>query len=356
MKKRLWLFWLVLLALPAGCAGSGEGGGGTLFGFFPTPAEPSVAGLVATLEGISEHADLVSLQERVPWAEFAGGEGPDSRAAADLRNLVELVRQRGLQAVFVVDPLNGLDRRQFIDVPADWGRPSFADARIRAAYKNFALWLARSFEPEYLGLGSEINTYLAAYPADAASFASLYRETYDAIKAEFPDMHVFLTFQWDHLVHPEAYGLPPTAGIDWRLIEQFEPRLDVWAISSYPCFYFRNRPIPADYYRPLARRTGKPLAVAEGGCSAETVGEVPGSPADQERYLRALAGQLGGRLSFWVYLLYNDLDLEAYRAAMGDEFSDENLQTLSYFAKMGLTDERGRARAALRLWDGLRGR
>lgn len=346
----------MLLAFGGGCAGKGEQTTPTLYGFFPTPAKVSIDSLLVTLNGISKHADVVMLQERVPWADFASGPDAVSRAFADLKNLVGLVDDRGLGRIFVVDPLNGLDRRQFIGVPEEWGEPSFADERIRAAYKNFALRLAREFEPQYLGLGSEINTYLATYPDDAANFVSLYQETYDAIKAEFPEMKVFLTFQWDHLVHPEAYGLPPTEGVDWRMIEQFEPRLDVWAISSYPCFYFRNRPIPADYYEPLTRRTGKPLAVAEGGCSSVTVGEVPGSPEDQIRYLRAIDDQLGRRLQFWIYLLYNDLDLESYRDATGGDFSDENLQTLSYFVNMGLADVRGRAKEALLIWDGIRSR
>ena len=355
MKKSFWLPLLALLAVGGGCAGQNEAAA-PLYGFFPTPTEVSIDSLLVTLNGISEHADVVMLQERVPWADFAAGADVTSRAFADLQNLVGLVEERGLGEVFIVDPLNGLDRRRFIGVPEEWGEPSFADERIRAAYKNFAVRLAREFEPEYLGLGSEINTYLATHPHDAANFVSLYRETYDAIKAEFPDMKVFLTFQWDHLVHPEAYGLPPTQGVDWRMIEQFEPRLDVWAISSYPCFYFRNRPIPADYYRPLAQRSDKPLAVAEGGCSSETVAGVPGSPADQIRYLQAIDRQLGPRLDFWIYLLYNDLDPDSYRQATGSDFSDENLQTLNYFAKMGLVDTQGRPKASLRVWDGIRGR
>lgn len=353
MKKPLWLPLFVLLALGSGCAGQDGETAPTLYGFFPTPTEVSIDSLLTTLDGISEHADVVMLQERVPWADFAAGANVTSRAFEDLKNLVALVRERNLQAVFVVDPLNGLDRREFVDVPEEWGEPSFADRRIRAAYKNFALRLAREFRPAYLGLASEINTYLATYPDDVANFASLYRETYDALKAEFPEMKVFLTFQWDHLVYPEAYGLPPTEGTDWEMIEQFEPRLDVWAISSYPCFYFRNRPIPDDYYRPIRQKTAKPLAVAEGGCSSVTVGGVPGSPADQVRYLRALNEQIGARLEFWIYLLYKDLDLESYRDAAGINLKEKDLQTLRYFVSMGLVDIGGAPKQSLYVWDAL---
>ncbi|XOB98949.1 hypothetical protein ACMC9I_02340 [Deinococcota bacterium DY0809b] len=318
--------------------------GGPWMGFFPSPARIEWSSLLATLRGIGRHADAVLLQRNVPWEAFAQDPDAPSRRFADLVNLVRLSREQGLEPIFVVDALNGLDRRTFQGVPAAWGKPSFADPRIRRAFKNFALRIVRTFQPRFLGLGSEVNTYMAAHPEDAPHLVSLYRETYAAVKRASPATRVFTTFQWDEL--RAAPGGP-----DWHLIEAFEPRLDLWVISSYPCLWLGGRPPGSGYYAPLALRTDRPLAVAEGGCASRDSSRRPASEQNPSDYLNAIADQLGPRLAFWIYLLYNDLDLESYREAIGRE---RDLQTLELFARMGLADADGRPKPALDTWDRIR--
>ncbi len=324
-------------------------------GFFPTPAKVSVAEVIKTIHEMSPHADVVLIQQPIPWEDFTTSPDATSQALEDTRNLVALAIQSGLTPIFVLDPLNGLDRREFQNVPAAWGQPSFADPRIRAAFQNYALRLVREFHPRYLGLASEINTYMATHPRDADNFLSLYRATYAAIKAEAPDTQIFVTFQWDQLRFPlpnTAAAATPTPTIHWEFIEAFEPDLDVWVISSYPCFYFgTGEAIPADYYTPLTTRTTKPLAVGEGGCPSTA----PGSPASQSAYLQAIHTQLDGRLVFWIYLLYNDLDLNAYRKALHTQQRGDDVETLSWFVHMGLADVHGKPKPSLATWDALRG-
>ena len=88
----------------------------------------------------------------------------------------------------------------------------------------------------------------------------------------------------------------------------------MWAISSYPCFFFdRAAEVPSDYYTPLLTRTDKPIAVAEGGCSSIPLAIQSGSEQDQVDYLNAIDRQLGGeRLVFWIYLIYSDLNMEFF--------------------------------------------
>ncbi len=343
-QGRPWaaLLLAALLAYP----GPVQAQDGPWMGFFPSPARIEWSSLLATLRGIGRHADAVLLQRNVPWEAFERGPEADSRRFADLANLVRLSREQGLEPIFVVDALNGLDRRAFQGVPAAWGPPSFADPRIRRAFKNFAVRIARTYRPRYLGLGSEVNTYMTAHPEDAPHLVSLYLETYAAVKRASPATRVFTTFQWDEL--RAAPGGP-----DWSLIEAFEPRLDLWVISSYPCLWLGGRAPGAGYYAPLARRTDRPLALGEGGCASRGSGRRPGSDQNQIAYLNAVADQLGPRLAFWIYLLYNDLDLEAYRKAIG---SDRDLQTLGMFTRMGLTDADGRPKPALQTWDRIRRR
>jgi hypothetical protein len=260
-----------------------------------------------------------------------------------------------MEPIFIVDPLNGLNRREFQGLPPALAGSDFSTPEVRAAFKNFALRLAREFQPRYLGLASEINTYLDAYPADAENYRSLYRETYAAVKEESPDTQVFVTFQWDDLNRLDGDGTPYE--VKWDQVEAFEPYLDVWAISSYPYFFFETPgDVPEDYYTPLLDRTEKPLAVAESGWTSESVESWRGSPAYQSDYLSLLDGQIGARLDFWINLIYADLEWKSYRGVLREEGSADDLGTLSYFTYLGLVEADGAPKPALEKWDELRAR
>ena len=297
------------------------------------------------------------MQRPVPGEHFAEHEDGDIQACTDLRNQMILANMNGLGAAFVVDPLNGLDRREFLGLPAGW-EASFANPDVRTAFTNFTLWIVREFEPHYLGLASEINTYMDNHPGDVASYVSLYKETYGAIKSEAPDTQVFVTFQWDDLNNMFAGANEGRAAYDtnWDQIEAFEPQLDLWVISSYPYVAFPNgEPIPAEYYTPLLTRTDKPLAVAEGGYSAQDIDGIHGSEGGQVDYLNAIHDQLGERLAFWVYLLLSDFDFDDYIRLMEQQGIDtEDISTLGFFAHVGLMTVEGEPRPALELWQSFR--
>jgi hypothetical protein len=144
--------------------------------------------------------------------------------------------------------------------------------------------------------------------------------------------------------------------VNWDQVEQFEPNLDLWVISSYPFVAFPSgADIPADYYSPLLARTSKPLAVAEGGFPSEPQGPFPGSEQDQVDYLEAIHSQIGGdRLAFWIYLLINDFNLDSYASMMNDQGQGDDVQTLGMFAAVGLTRSDRTPKAGLAVWDSFR--
>jgi hypothetical protein len=230
---------------------------------------------------------------------------------------------------------------------------------VRSAFGNYALWVVRNFHPRYLGLASEINTYMDAHPEDAPNFISLYNEIYTLVKDESPQTQVFVTFQWDDLNNmfpqPEEGNRRPYQ-VNWEQIEAFEPNLDVWAISSYPYFVFPSGDgIPAEYYTPLLQRTTKPLAIAEGGFSSREVGEIACTPEDQVAYLNALHDQLGPRLAFWVNTLMDDFNLDSYARQMEkDGRNPQDAVALGNFAYIGLRSADGSPKPALAVWDSFR--
>lgn len=339
--------------------------GRTGYGFFPTPPEVSLESVFKIYKDIGAHADFVLLQQNTPWQDFANSVDGDSQKRTDIINQVTLARQNNLEYVFVVDGLNGFNRREFSGLPFGW-EASFKNPNVRTAYKNFALWIVRQFHPRYLGLASEINTYMDAHPDDASNFISLYNEIYQAVKAEAPDTKILVTFQWEdlnNLIPSAAEGRQPYQ-TDWNEIEAFEPNLDLWVISSYPFAVFKSgADIPADYYTPLLTRTlrlaqggaSKPLAVAEGGFTSRPVGPFSGTPEDQVAYLNAIHNQIGSRLTFWVYLILEDFNLDSYSKYMKSQgVGATDVNTLGMFASVGLANSDGTSKPALDLWDSFR--
>ncbi|OGO20445.1 MAG: hypothetical protein A2Z15_01745 [Chloroflexi bacterium RBG_16_50_11] len=330
--------------------------GRTVYGFFPSPPDVSVQSILDTYKAMGQHGDVALLQQNIPWAVFATGDDADSPNIIDIGNQYSLARQNELEVIFVVDPLNGLNRREFFGLPADW-EASFANPQVRTAFTNYTLRIVREFHPTYLGLASEINTYADTNPDDFPNYLSLYNDVYDMVKAEAPETKIFVTFQWEelnNLIPVVAQGEP--YDINWEQVEQFEPKLDLWAISSYPFVIFPSgKDIPADYYAPLLTRTSKPLAVAEGGYTSEPVGPFPGTPQDQVDYLSAIHNQIGGdRLAFWIYLILTDFNMESFAEVMNQQGHGGDIATLSMFASVGLREYDSSPKPALEAWDSFR--
>lgn len=367
--RRIFIFLLFLLGVTLACGGntptpppalktSTFEKGETAYGFYPSPPVVSLESVLQHFKDMSEYGDFVLIQQNVDWESFDIGVDGESQQRTDIINQVILARQNELDTVFVLDALNGLNRREFYGLPADW-EANFANPKIRTSFKNYALWVVRNFQPRYLGLASEINTYMDAHPEDAPNFISLYHEIYALVKAEAPETQIFVTFQWDDLNNmfpqPEE-GNRPSRVPNWEQVEAFEPNLDIWAISSYPYFIFPSgADIPSDYYSPLLERTSKPVAFAEGGFSTQTFSQFSHTPEDQVVYLNAIHEQLGSRMVFWVNTLLNDFNIDSYAREMEKQGANpEDAQTLGNFAYIGLREFDGTPKPALALWESFR--
>jgi hypothetical protein len=328
----------------------------TVYGFFPTPAEATTQAIFDVYENMGLHADVALFQQNFPWEEFVDGVQTESKTIIDIGHQVNLAHENGLEVFFMIDPLNGLDRSELYNLPSGW-EASFGNPQVRASFTNVTLSIVREFHPSYLGLASEINTYQDKNPEDFENYMSLYLEVYDLVKAEAPDTKIFVSFQWE-----EMNNLIPSVArdepykVNWFQFEQFEPKLDLWAISSYPFIaHSSGKDIPSDYYSQLLTRTSKPIAVAEGGYTSESVLSFTGTPQDQIDYLNAIHNQLGGeRLAFWIYLLLADFNVESYAEVLTQQGNTEDVPSLGIFEAVGLCEPDYTPKPALAIWDSFR--
>jgi hypothetical protein len=84
----------------------------TVYGFFPSSPEISQQSILDLYKALGQHADVVLLQENIPWGDFPKSPDAASQTITDIHNQHILAHQNGLEVIFMADPLNGLNRSQ----------------------------------------------------------------------------------------------------------------------------------------------------------------------------------------------------------------------------------------------------
>jgi hypothetical protein len=268
-------------------------------GLSSLPQQASKAGYEKAFNLAGENGELILIQRAPPWEEFQRG-GVISAETLDLtREEKRLAEENGLGIFAAVDPLDPADRGRLASPPDDPDGRSLADAgfgdpRVRSAFIAYAQYLALNLKPRYMALGMEVDLYEAARPDDFDNFVSLYFEAYDAVKDISPQTLVFPTFQMEaiqNLLSPAGQPAGPAAPSRWHLVLNFEPKVDILAVTTYPSFVFATPDdIPPDYYDQLRRYSDAPIAIAAAGYSSgpgrEGINE--GTEEEQEAFLHRL--------------------------------------------------------------------
>ena len=271
-------------------------------------------------------ADWAAFSERIDVGTY--------EAYAGLEFIVLMAEQRNLDVFIVIDPLTS--NRQ--DMAANPFATGFHDPKIREAFKNFSIRIARDYKRltngrtlRFLALGSEVNTYFKFHPDDASNFITLYGQTYRLLKSEFPQTKITSTLQYE-LLNGQFDGNPR-----WDIIQQFGSKLDAVAITTYPgAFFERPDAIPNDYYLRLKQFTKKPILVAESGWPTAGDPSWHGSKENQKRFLtRFIELTSKMNLKLWIWWFPHDSTGEGYPA---------------YFRSMGLRTSDGVAKPAWETW------
>ncbi len=349
------VFLLLLLAMAGGCGDaarqqtpvtpSSPEPRSFSMGWAPTPPQPTVESLIETANAMAPVSEMAIVQRPVPWARLFAGETLASLVAGEV-SLAQFLRGLNLEIVWLVDPLDGLNRTRETPELVAAGR-SILEPAIRSLHEQWVLEIARQIQPLYLGLGSEINT-LGAHgdPTLYAELVNLVNTLTPQIHMIDPAIRVFVSFQME-----DAWQLPPfpPSSVDhFTLISDFQ--IDALGLSSYPVFTFN---IPADmpdtYFARFAAATTLPLILVEGGWSSGSGPGFQGTLQEQVQFFSRFEQFLDGvQADLWVMLLFADIDVAALAAAAG--LSPEDAATLANFAEMGIVDQTLTPKPAFTEW------
>ena len=267
-------------------------------GLSSLPAELTEESYGRAFELAATAGDVIMIQRTPPWEELLAGEVSEETARTTQRER-QLAEEDGLDLFVAIDPTDVAgERSELANLPPELRGAGFADEQIRSAFVDYAKYVAENYHPKYLALGVEINSYQHQHPEDFEQFVTLYHQTYDGVKALSPETLVFPIFQLEELqgLLPTDQPYPP----QWYLIQRFEPRLDLLAVSSYPDLAFpAAEEIPGSYFAQLQSYTDRPIVIAGTGYSS-------GDDANENQqvaYLRRVldgAQQLSMPLLVWL--------------------------------------------------------
>ena len=189
--------------------------------------------LLRMVDSMAVVSEIAIVQQGVPWQPLLAGAPVDS-LVEDIAQLTDFMAARDLELIFLVDPLDGLDRTKEDPALTDLGR-SILEPEIRALHEDWVRRIAARIRPAYFGLASEINSLAALGDADLNNqITGLVNTLAPQIREISPGTKVFVSFQVD-----QANGLlGQTAGIDhFGLIAAYD--IDALGLSSYPVFSVR---------------------------------------------------------------------------------------------------------------------
>lgn len=308
-------------------------------GFFPNPPRPTEQALFNNIDAMKEVSDVTLIQQSPPWSDLLAGGSMDSLLQERV-NLADFLRSQGMEVLFLVDPLDGLDRTSEPVELVEAGR-SILEPEIRQIHEQWVLEIADRINPTYLGLASEINTPAAHGAPDLYNeIVDLVNELAPQIRQTSPGTQVFVSFQVD-----DAWGLLGGDNTDhFSLIADFD--VDALGLSSYPAFVFDEpADIPDNYLERFREATDLPLIMVEGGWSSRNTAAIQSTPEEQADFYRRFEGFLDGvEADVWIMLLYADLDIDA----LG--LPPDRAEALSNFAFMGIADDQFVPKPAFDVW------
>ncbi len=323
-------------------------------GFTPFPYDMTPEAVRSTSEFLRRNGDMVAhhFDNGVPWTEALAGKRFHAAITKDWEE--RRASARGKAVFLALTPLDSARRslalyrsaRENMPLPDRFRKAQFNDPAVKKAYLQYCRRAIEFFKPRWCAIGIEVNELLLNAPSRWPDFLELYKETYSALKKQFPQLPLCATLSLHSLTDPAKSGKNDQR----RQVLAFLELNDLVALSYYP-FMAGNL---TNFEAPLAwvrKATCRPLAVAESGFPAETIRlesfnlTLPSTPARQKAFLKTLLKRaLVNRYRFVVWFLHRDYD------ALWNKIKNSCPEAFVVWKDCGLIDELGRPRPALKVW------
>lgn len=332
-----------------GSGGSGAAAGAATtariwkMGFAPNPPRPTVQSVLDGIESWSRRAELAVIHEEVPWTDLLAGKSPDAILDDEKVALVQLLRSKGLDLIFMGDLNDGLARESEAPQLRAAGR-SIAEPAVQKLYRDYMLAVDRKLRPAVLGLVAESNLIRVAAPSLYPAIVTTANDTAATLRAAGSTTPLLASVQvevaWGRLGGGGGF-----AGIGVDLADL--PFVQVLGLSSYPYFgWAEPEDLPLDYYSRLVAGRSVPVMVTEGGWASASGGGIVSSPQMQARYIARHAALLDDvKAQALLQLVFADIDIASLPAPVP--------ANLPLFASIGLADSDFAPKPALAAWDDL---
>lgn len=328
-------------------------------GFTPFPYEVSLQAVDFTYQTIAADADLIAqhFDDGVPWPEALAGTAFHPNMVADWETRRRLNPQ-GHARYISVTPINFLrtglahyhGAEADLPLPAPWNGYTFDHPDVKKAFLNYCRYAIDFFAPDYLNIGIEVNLLLDHAPELWPAYLDLHRATYQALKADYPNLPIFVSIAATPLLADAADNDPAP---HLEALREILPYSDYFALSLYPYMSrLMTGPLPEDLFERLRALAppDKRMAIAETGYPAEplrvaanfTMSSDTEKQADYIR--RLLEAAQAHRFVFVINFVLRDYD------AMWQAFGAPDDGLWLAWKDTGLYDGDGMPRPALDVW------
>lgn len=332
----------------------------TLFGFTPFPYDQTMEAVWKTHEIISANSTIYALHfgDPIPWREMLAGEPLPAYIQKKWDDMARKIPQT--HKVYVgLAPLD-TDRKSLAPAASETGRgPMPAELRntpldspdLKRAYLNYARHAVRQFKPHFLNLGIEAGGVLMDDTERWHQFERLYEYVRSALKQEFPDIQIGISFTLAHLRVEKAA----------QMAKSLIARSDYVGLSFYPsaAAFSEKFGLPpfgegADSWRkPLAwvrAYTDKPIALCETGYTTKDSHipqfklDIKGDAGLQAAYVKELFEiSSRDRYAFVIWFLAIDYDKLYAKMPPGSE-------VMQLWRNIGLLDGDLHPKPAWEIW------
>jgi hypothetical protein len=320
-------------------------------GFTGFPSDVTLEAVLEAREFSRQNADIIAHHiEGVPWAESLYEQPFSEKMMNEWKGKLQTVPKGG-KVYLAISPGRGELKvaDKALPLPEELKGKSYDHPLVKKAFLNYTRRSIEFFEPDYLGIGIEVNEIYQKSPWKWKDYVNLHRYIYDVIKQERPHLPVFASFALHSLLNASKGDQAKILAASDEIMGQ----CNIVAVSFYPFIAGGTTEIEEafqwlfDHYD----KYDKPYAVVETGEAADrlefpTTGQIVyGTPQKQAYYYKVLLAVAQKKnFEFVISFLHRDYD------ALWKKTKAVSPESFMAWRDCGLLDEDGIPRPAYKIW------